>query len=95
MDKPTQEQIWEEELGEPIYVDSQPQRWGERRIEVYLWEREGHCDTYWRVQYNIQNDGDYNELRDNENFILVQEVIPYEITTTKYKPVAEILNSEL
>jgi len=82
--KPTTEQIWNEELGEPVHTSSESIRWGERRTEVYLRD-EDH--TFWRVVYRIENQGDYNELREGDTS--VEEVVPVEVTTVKYEPIKD------
>lgn len=83
MKKPTVEQIREEELGDPVYSESDTSwRHGEYRTEVYYREED---KTYWEVRYQISTDGEYNTLRDDPEMVVFAQVEPYEKTVIAYK----------
>lgn len=45
-------------------------------------------NTYWSINYQVSGDGEYNSLRDGDcRDSDISQVEPYEVTTTKYKPV--------
>ena len=79
---PTCEQIFQDELGEPIFSsDDASWRHGSRRTEVYL-RTSDH--TYWRVHYCVSTDGETNELR--EGLAQIAQVEPYEKMVIAYRP---------
>jgi hypothetical protein len=82
--KPTLDQIWEEELGDPVFSESDPSwRHGETRTEVYKRESDA---TFWMVHYRVSGDGEYNELREERDCMKEPcQVFPHEVITTVYK----------
>lgn len=83
MNKPTCKQIWDEELGWPVHESDDMIRHGVYHEEVYHRKED---DTYWYVGYRIENDGDFNELRDGTASDPVQ-VYPKEVMTVVYERV--------
>ena len=84
MQKPTCEQIWEDELGEPIYSEFQDMEDGGTRINVY--KRDD--DTYWEVGYRVSTDGETNGLREGDAHIC--QVKPETQLVTVYVAVEDI-----
>lgn len=80
-DKPTVQQIFEEELKQ-VYSEADPSwRHGCYMMDVYLREED---DTYWSVNYQLSGDGEYNTLRDDPQFVEFIQVWPRAVTVTEY-----------
>lgn len=78
---PTYKEIWEEELGYPVYEDIDDSwRHGCDIYEVYYRKAD---DTYWGVSYQRSTDGNYNGLRENE--ATISRVYPHKVMTITYK----------
>jgi hypothetical protein len=58
---PTQAELWNEELV-LVHEDHRPIRWGYLARDVF--KKEEEYPTYWLVTYKVENEGDYNTLRD-------------------------------
>lgn len=84
MNAPTLEDIYQEELGEPVWSHSDPGwRHGEYRTEVYKKTEEG-LSTYWRITYNLSTCGETNGLAEKTCANPVQ-VYPHAVTRTEFK----------
>ncbi len=80
---PTCNQLFDEELGQPIFMESDPSwRHGEYRTEV--WKRESD-NTFWKAVYQVSGDGETNGLR--EGNAKITQVEPYEKTVTLYRSI--------
>jgi len=83
MNKPSLKEIFNEELGEPVYSFSDTSyRHGERRTEVY--KRQDDL-TYWEIRYNVSTDGEENGLRDG--YATIEKVEPYYETVIRFRSV--------
>lgn len=81
MNKPTCQEIWDEELGDPISINHDASwRHGAYITDVYKRESD---NTYWEVHYRRSTDGETNELE--EGIAHISEVEPYEVKTIKYR----------
>jgi hypothetical protein len=82
---PTCEQIWNEELGNPVqHHDDASWRHGSYRTEVYLRQSD---NTYWSANYRVSTDCETNELR--EGFAKISQVRPETVSSTVYVEVAK------
>jgi hypothetical protein len=85
MKEPTLKEIWEEELGDPVWTFSDPgYRHGEYRTEVFKRESD---DTFWEICYCISGDGEQHELREHAQGwcgVGPTQVRPREIITVEY-----------
>jgi len=80
MSAPTCDQLFNEELGQPIYRDVDDSwRHGCYITEVYLRTSD---QSYWRAKYRISDRGAH-ELR--EGIAAIEQVEPYETTVTAYR----------
>lgn len=44
--------------------------------------------TFWEVNWTVSGDGEQNSIRDRElSGHDIKQVVPYEVTVTKYRPV--------
>jgi hypothetical protein len=85
MDQPTCQQIYDEDLGDPVYrKDDASWRHGAYVTEVY---HRTDDDTYWKVSYRLSTDGETNELR--EGIAQIAEVVPVTKTVIEYVRKAE------
>ncbi len=81
MDKPTCQQICDEELDDPVLVeDDTSWRHGYHRYAVYHRKED---NTFWSVNYRASTDGETNELR--EGTAKITEVTPVQKTITVYE----------
>lgn len=72
------------ELLKEVSSESASWRHGSRMTVVYRRESDG---TFWRAKYRLSTDGECNELR--EGIAKIDQVEPYEVAVTKYRPIAE------
>lgn len=83
MDDPTNEEICNCDLGDPVFVnDNASWRHGSYRTEVYHRKSDG---TYWQAKYRVSTDGETNELR--EGLATIVRVYPHQVMSTVYKTV--------
>ena len=85
MNPPTVDQIWNEELGEPVFRETEDGwRHGNDVVEVYHRNEDG---TFWMFCYRQSTDGEYNGLHDGD--FSVSQVWPKEKTVIVYEPYAD------
>lgn len=77
---PTCEDIFNEELGDPVNTENGSWRHGMLRTEVYHRDDD---NTYWQAVYRVSSDGETNELR--EGYAQITRVYPHSVITTVYK----------
>lgn len=84
MEKPTCEQVLNNELGDSVYRHDNPSwRHGNRVTEVFHRKSD---NTFWEFYYCESGDGEYNELR--EGNASIAQVEPYETTVTRYRAIS-------
>jgi len=82
MNKPTCEELFDEELGDPVHRKSDDGwRHGCHITEVYHREED---DTYWEATYSLSIDGETHGLR--EGMATIQQVRPESKTIIEYVP---------
>ena len=82
---PTQEDLCEDRLKKVHRESDDSWRHGCRIYEVYHRESD---DTYWAVNYNLQTDGEYNGLRENDYTIEQVERIEETVVQVSYKGIS-------
>lgn len=83
MQKPTCQDIANEEGFKCVDEKLDTWRHGTHRVEVHLRESD---QTYWSVGYRVSSDGETNELRDG--YATIFQVEPYDVTVKHYRAVA-------
>jgi hypothetical protein len=81
MKNPTAKQLWEEELEQVLSEVVDHWRHGTVEHEVFYREED---DTHWEVYYRRQTDGEYDELRDEQDSVKVTQVKPITVEVVKY-----------
>ena len=80
---PTCAEICDEQLGQPVYRESDASwRHGTRETQVF---HRSSDNTYWQAKFRLSADGETNELR--EGYATITQVEPFEKTITAYRPV--------